>query len=137
MANEAEQFCKCPYLTVQRILSGKWSLLILCFLRNGALRFSELEKYLPDLTQSTLTKHLRKLESDGLVVRTVYPQVPPRVEYALSGIGRELCPVLDALGEYGFKYIDHQRKMGKTLDSLCEEARTPQCRCMRIEPDEN
>lgn len=126
---EQELFCKCPYVTAQKILSGKWSILILCYLKNGTLRFNELSKYLKGLTQATLTKHLRKLEADHIIVRKVYPVVPPRVEYSLSPIGEELITVLDSLSDFGIKYINYMRSIDQNIEGICEDAGTDQCRC--------
>ena len=122
-----KMYCKCPYLTVQHILSGKWSLLILCYLRSGPLRFGELRRCLEevsDVTQATLTKALRKLEKDGLIVRRVFAEVPPHVEYELSEIGRELSPVLQELGMFGVRYIERQADSAE----ICESYRTS-CMC--------
>lgn len=104
-------FAKCPYVTSQRLISGKWSLLILHYLNsNNTLRFGELQRMLPDLTQATLTKQLRNLEENKLVSRKVYAEVPPRVEYSLTKIGKEFRPVLEAYETFGIKYIDHLSK---------------------------
>lgn len=124
---EKEPNLNCPYITMQKLLSGKWTLLILCFLRKGALRFSELMHYIPSLTQATLTKQLRKLENDDLIKRTVYPVVPPRVEYELTDTGKELLPVLDALGSFGMKYIASHREI--LPNAICSEVGTQDCRC--------
>lgn len=79
-------------------LEGRWKLVILFHLFDGKVkRFSELERAIPTVSQKMLTQQLRALETDGLVRRVVYPQVPPKVEYALTEWGQELCPVLDAL----------------------------------------
>jgi DNA-binding HxlR family transcriptional regulator len=79
-------------------LEGRWKLLILFQLFGGQVqRFSALERAIPGVTQKMLAQQLRQLERDGLVHRTVYPEVPPRVEYALTPWGQSLCPVLDAL----------------------------------------
>ena len=118
---------RCPFLTAQKILSGKWSLLILCYLRNGPLRFGELQKYIPEITQATLTKTLRKLESDMLITRKIFPVIPPHVEYELSEIGRDIIPVLDTLGEFSIKYLSHLN-LGK---SICQELKTGSCRCCK------
>ncbi|TCK60896.1 winged helix-turn-helix transcriptional regulator [Seleniivibrio woodruffii] len=81
-----------------RILEGRWKLLIIMNLfAYGTLRFSQLEKSIPDVTQKMLIQQLRALENDGIVSRIVYPQVPPKVEYSLTETGKELCPALDAL----------------------------------------
>lgn len=104
-------FAKCPYVTSQRLISGKWSVLILYYLdSNGTLRFGELQRMLPDLTQATLTKQLRVLEANKLVNRKVYAEVPPRVEYSLTETGKEFRPVLAAYEAFGKKYIEFLSK---------------------------
>ena len=81
-----------------RLLEGRWKLVILFHLFGGQVkRFSELERAIPAITQKMLGQQLRALEADGLVVRTVYPQIPPKVEYRLTEWGQELCPALDAI----------------------------------------
>lgn len=87
MELEKDLFGICPYTTAQKVLSGKWSIIILYHLGKKTMRFGELQRQLPDLTQSTLTKQLRALEENGLIERKIYPQVPPKVEYSLSDIG--------------------------------------------------
>ena len=96
-------FGKCPYVTAQRLLTGKWTLLILYHLSNGCMRFNELQRALPELTQATLTKQLRMMEANGLIGRTVYNQIPPKVEYFLSTLGEDFRPVLDALQTWSEK----------------------------------
>ena len=105
MEAENDLFGKCPYTTAQKVLSGKWSILILYHLAEKTMRFGELQRQLPDLTQSTLTKQLRALEKDGLIERKVYPQVPPKVEYSLSDIGIKFKKVLAELATWGNEYI--------------------------------
>jgi DNA-binding HxlR family transcriptional regulator len=84
--------------TALRFLEGRWKLVILFHLFGGQVkRFSELERAIPAITQKMLGQQLRALEADGLVVRTVYPQIPPKVEYRLTEWGQELCPALDAI----------------------------------------
>ncbi|WP_029914268.1 winged helix-turn-helix transcriptional regulator [Pelobacter seleniigenes] len=81
-----------------KILNGKWKLVILFHLFGGKLlRFSELEKAIPAITQKMLIQQLRQLETDGVVRRIVHPQMPPKVEYGLTAWGQSLCPALDAL----------------------------------------
>lgn len=103
---EQDLFGICPFVTAQKILTGKWTLLILHHLNLKTMRFNELQRTLPDLTQATLTKQLRMMEENGLIVRTVYNQIPPKVEYSLSELGRNFSPVLDALEIWGTQYID-------------------------------
>jgi DNA-binding HxlR family transcriptional regulator len=83
------------------LIEGKWKIIVLYKLLRGTLRFNELRRLMPLVTQRMLTHQLRELEADGLIVRTVYAQVPPRVEYALSERGRSLEPVLMAMKEWG------------------------------------
>lgn len=80
------------------MLEGRWKLVILFHLFGGhVLRFSDLERAIPAISQKMLIQQLRQMEQDGLVARTVYPQVPPKVEYQLTEWGQSLCPALDAL----------------------------------------
>ncbi len=105
MLTQEELFGKCPYATSQKILSGKWALTLLHFLSEGTLRFNEIQRRIPEITQTTLTKQLRDLEKYGMVIRTVYPQVPPKVEYCLSPMGKDFTLVLNSLKVWGDKYI--------------------------------
>lgn len=83
---------------ILRLLEGRWKLIILFHLFGGQVqRFSDLERLIPDVSQKMLAQQLRRLESDGIVERTVYPQVPPKVDYRLTAWGQALCPALDAL----------------------------------------
>ena len=84
-----------------RILEGRWKMVIIFHLfARGVLRFSELERAIPGASQKMLIQQLRELERDGVVSRTVYPQVPPKVEYGLTEWGKAMCPALDALLEW-------------------------------------
>ncbi len=102
---EKELFGKCPYVTAQKVLTGKWALLILYHLSEGPVRFNELQRRLPNLTQATLSKQLKSLIEDGLIERKEYPQIPPKVEYSLSEIGKKFKPVLMELEVWGSEYI--------------------------------
>ena len=103
MITQEELFGKCPFATSQKILSGKWAL------SEGTLRFNEIQRRLPEITQSTLTKQLRMLEEYGMIVRTVYPQIPPKVEYSLSAMGQDFTTVLESLRAWGDKYIEQMK----------------------------
>lgn len=92
---------QCPIETVIQVVGGKWKPLILWHLLDSSKRFSELEKLIPEVTQKMLAQHLRELENDRLVTRTIYPSVPPKVEYALSEYGKTLIPVLEVMCEWG------------------------------------
>lgn len=109
-------FGKCPICTVQKMLGGKWTILILYRLSGGTMRFGELSRLLPMLTQAALTKQLRSLEDFHLVQRTIYPQVPPKVEYTLSEIGKKFIPVLDAISEWGEEYKKYMRETPQLVD---------------------
>lgn len=106
MLTQEELFGKCPFATAQKILSGKWALIILHYLSENTLRFNELQKLLPDITQATLTKQLRNLEEYDMIIRTVYPQIPPKVEYKLSDKGKDFSEVLTSLKIWSDKYLD-------------------------------
>lgn len=88
------------------VIGGKWKPLVMYQLKDGTLRFSQiLSRVQPKITQRMLTKELRELEKDGLVVREVYPQVPPKVEYSLTEKGQSLMPILDQLCEWGYEHM--------------------------------
>ncbi|WP_017416404.1 winged helix-turn-helix transcriptional regulator [Clostridium tunisiense] len=107
MKNINSLFGKCPYFTAQKLLSGKWSILIMYKLDKGTLRFGELQRTMEGITQATLTKQLRMLEEFGLVNRYVYPEIPPKVEYSLTELGKEFQPVLEQVRVWGDKYIKY------------------------------
>ena len=104
-AEKNDLFGICPVVTAQKVLSGKWTFLILNFLNQKTFRFNELQRLLPELTQATLTKQLRILEKNGLVLRVAYNQIPPKVEYSLTELGKQVAPVLKALETWGNYYI--------------------------------
>lgn len=91
----------CPIERAVSILDGKWTLLILRELFGGTRRFGELRAVLKDVSPKTLTDRLRALEEQGVVTRTIYPEIPPRVEYRLTKKGREAKPVIEALRDWG------------------------------------
>ena len=94
----------CPVETTLTLISDKWKVLILRDLMSGARRFGELKRSLGAVSQKVLTAQLRQMEDSGLLTRTVYPEVPPRVEYRLTDLGRSLKPVLDAMQSWGEAY---------------------------------
>lgn len=110
MNTRCSHFETCPITTFHKIISGKWKILILWYLTNKPLRFSELQRKLPDVTQRMLTNQLRSLEADGLIIRKVYPVVPPKVEYSLSEIGQEIVPLLESMYKYGVMYTANSKK---------------------------
>ena len=109
VCEKEDQFGLCPYVTAQKLLSGKWAILILHELSDGPRRFGQLQKAM-DITQATLSVHLKELEKEGLLTRTVYPEVPLRVEYSLTGIGESFRPVLASIEQWGNAYIDYLHK---------------------------
>ena len=94
----------CPVATTVQLIGSKWKLLILRDLLSRPWRFNELRRDLEGVSQKVLTDSLRALEADGIVRRTVYPEVPPRVEYSLTELGRSLQPILDAMKDCGEQY---------------------------------
>ena len=96
----------CPEETTLTLISDKWKVLILRDLLPGTKRFGELKKSLGHVSQKVLTSQLRQMEENGLLTRTVYPEVPPRVEYSLTDLGYSLKPILDAMSTWGQNYKD-------------------------------
>ena len=105
----------CPVNTTLSVIGGKWKVLILYHLVEQTQRFNELRRLLPEITQRMLTLQLRELEADGIVLRTIYPEVPPRVDYELTELGMSLQPVLTAMKAWGVAYT-------KLAESTEEEA---------------
>ena len=99
-----EEMPACPVATTVRLIGSKWKLLIIRNLLQRPWRFNELKKNLEGISQKVLTDSLRSMEADGIVTRTVYPEVPPRVEYTLTDLGRSLKPILDAMQNWGEEY---------------------------------
>ena len=95
---------ECPVATTVSLIGSKWKLLIIRNLLVRPWRFNELKRDLEGISQKVLTDSLRSMEEDGLITRTVFPEVPPRVEYALSDIGKTLKPILDSMVEWGNAY---------------------------------
>lgn len=94
----------CPVATTVDLIGNKWKLLILRDILTGPKRFGELRKSLEGISQKVLTDSLRAMEQDGILTRTVFPEVPPRVEYSLSELGETLRPVMDAMEIWGKEY---------------------------------
>ena len=97
------------------LIGGKWKSLIFWHLAENTLRFSELRKTLPQVTQKMLTQQLRELEDCGLVKRFIYTQVPPKVEYSLTDAGRSLLPILSSLCQWGVEYVNRVDTNGQTV----------------------
>jgi len=98
----------CPVEATIQLIGGKYKAVILWHLMGETLRYNEIHKRMPRATDKMLTQQLRELERDGLVVRKVYPVVPPKTEYSLTEFGRSLAPILDAMCEWGQGYLEQQ-----------------------------
>ena len=99
-----EELPACPVATTVQLIGSKWKLLIMRNLLQRPWRFNELKKDLAGISQKVLTDSLRSMEADGIITRTVYPEVPPRVEYALSELGESMRPIMDAMEAWGIEY---------------------------------
>lgn len=99
-----EEMPACPVATTVQLIGSKWKLLIMRNLLARPWRFNELRKDLEGISQKVLTDSLRSMEEDGIITRTVYPEVPPRVEYALSELGESMRPIMDAMEQWGMDY---------------------------------
>ena len=120
------QSFKCPAEITVKLVGRKWKLLILWELSRGACRFGDLLKNIEKISQKVLTQSLRSLEADGLVSRKVYTEIPPRVEYAMTDVARDLSKVLDAMGNWGMKYMELKTGVRQKRRHECEPpARAP------------
>lgn len=99
-----EEMPACPVATTVTLIGSKWKLLIIRNLLARPWRFNELKKDLEGISQKVLTDSLRSMEADGIITRTVYPEVPPRVEYSLTELGKSLKPILDSMRAWGEAY---------------------------------
>ena len=94
----------CPVTTTLSVIGGKWKPIILYAIKEETKRFSQIKKLIPVISQKMLTQQLRELEEDGVIHRQVYPVVPPKVEYTLTGYGRTLMPIMDAMAAWGQRH---------------------------------
>ena len=99
-----DELPECPVATTVQLIGNKWKLLIIRNLLVGPQRFTEIIKTIPGISKKVLTENLRALEDDGLVEREIFAEVPPRVEYSLSPLGKTLRPILDAMRDWGIDY---------------------------------
>ena len=99
-----EELPVCPVATTVQLIGNKWKLLILRNLMARPWRFNEMLRSIPGISQKVLTDSLRQMEADGIITRTVYPEVPPRVEYALSPLGESMRPILMSMQSWGAAY---------------------------------
>ena len=107
---------KCPYVTTQKVLQGKWAIVVLYHLSTGTKRFNELERFPPPRTRTVLTRQLRQLEQDKLITRKVFAEVPPHVEYSLSTLGTKFQKVLNEIEIFGLDYISELNKINNPKD---------------------
>lgn len=107
---------KCPYVTTQKVLQGKWAIVVLYHLSTGTKRFNELERLIPEFTRTVLTRQLRQLEQDKLITRKVFAEVPPHVEYSLSTLGTKFQKVLNEIEIFGLDYISELNKINNPKD---------------------
>jgi DNA-binding HxlR family transcriptional regulator len=114
----------CPSRTVLEVLANKWAIYILGVLRrhDRPVRFNELRRLLDGITQKMLTQTLKTLERDGIVLRQVYPTVPPRVDYSLTSLGREVGELTDAVATWSLHHVDAIKKAREDYDSRPEPA---------------
>jgi DNA-binding HxlR family transcriptional regulator len=101
----------CAMDVTMDFIGGKWKVVVLWYLRNGTLRFGEIKKLIPDITEKMLSIQLKSLENDGLVKREVFPEIPLRVEYSLTEFGKSLRPVIDAIAKWGRHLGDAEGKV--------------------------
>lgn len=99
-----EELPECPVATTVQMIGSKWKLLILRNLLQRPWRFNEMRKSIPGISQKVLTDSLRSMEADGIIIRTVYPEVPPHVEYSLSELGATMRPIIKAMENWGNEY---------------------------------
>lgn len=105
--NQQEEVNSKPFEYTLSLVGGKWKMHILFWLwRRKAMRYSEMKRVLKNITHKMLSNQLKELESDGLILRKEYPQVPPKVEYRLTDKGESLMPVLDAMCKWGHQFVD-------------------------------
>jgi DNA-binding HxlR family transcriptional regulator len=117
MAQTSNQELKCPIQAIVDIIGGKWKLSILYHLFQGTKRYGELKRLVPGATERMLTLQLRELEAFGIVQRTVYPEVPPKVEYSLTKLGLSLEPVLQTMLDWSEKYLQQEGKQLSEVNS--------------------
>ncbi len=102
----ANKKANCPAEITLKVIGGRWKVLIIKELFNGVKRFNELHRSLKGVTQKMLTQQLREMEADGIVHREVYLQVPPKVEYSLTSLGKGLQPMINQMHEWGIKHLN-------------------------------
>lgn len=102
----------CPVVYSLNIIGNRWKLLVIHYVKLGHNRYSMLQKVIPDISRQTLTNQLRELEADGILERTIFPQIPPKVEYHLTDVGLSLQPIITEMSKWGLQYVQpdlHQK----------------------------
>lgn len=120
MRNQCLRYEVCPMVLVEKLLFGKWKILILWYLSYKPLRFGKIKKRLPQVTEKMITMQLRSLEKDKLIYRKVYPVVPSKVEYGLTGTGHEILPILKIMHSFGSSYLNNNPLNKDAADILAE-----------------
>ena len=117
---DKDLFGICPFVTTQRLLQGKWSILVLHHLSEGPVRFNELQRRMPKMTHATLSRQLKQMEADQLIDREDMGTVPPCVQYRLSPIGEQFLLVLSAMQKWGQSYIDNCLNVSPQLENYAK-----------------
>lgn len=110
-------YTDCPVEYTASLIANKWKFLILRDLLDGTKRYNELTRSIKGISAKVLTENLRELESDGIINRKVYPEVPPHVEYSMTDKGNDLKPIIDLMRSYGNKYKNENKKNKKLVDN--------------------
>ena len=135
MSDMPQDQASCPVEITLSLLGNKWKILILRELFSGTKRFGELSRGISGISQKMLTQQLRQMELDSLVTRRIFAEIPPRVEYSLTDVGRSLSPILDAMHKWGTQYqtLNRDRKVIRTSQSIAgkcqEDAASPKMQC--------
>jgi DNA-binding HxlR family transcriptional regulator len=109
----------CPVTATMAVIGGKWKLLIIYLISNEINRFGKMGMMLKDISKQMLTTQLRELESDGIIERKIYAEIPPRVEYFLTSKGRSLTPIIDGMRDWGLEYIISSEEEKKEATTVC------------------
>lgn len=109
MNSQCKKFEICPMVFIQDMISGKWKMLILWYLSYQTLRFSDLQRKLPNVSQKVLSRQLKSLEEDRLIHKKIYPVIPPKVEYSLTTLGEKVIPILETMHKFGTDYLQENK----------------------------
>ena len=109
---------ECPVSLTLHVIGGKWKPIILWTINDETKRFGEIKRAIPNITQKMLTQQLRELESDGIITRKIYPEVPPKVEYTLTEVGKSLKPILCSMHEWGAKHQQRQTTAKQMAEAI-------------------